>query len=47
MHITNRGSGASQLNVSGLPSADRTEVIDDVRLRLSLDRPMAWGGLQS
>jgi ABC-type transport system substrate-binding protein len=43
MHITNRGSGASQLKVSGLPSADRTEDIDDVRLRLSLDRPVAWG----
>jgi peptide/nickel transport system substrate-binding protein len=43
MHITNRGSGASQLKVCGLPSVDRIEVIDDMRLRLSLDRPVAWG----
>jgi ABC-type transport system substrate-binding protein len=43
MHITNRGSGASQLKVCGLPSVDRIEVIDDLRLRLSLDRPVAWG----
>jgi peptide/nickel transport system substrate-binding protein len=43
LHITNRGSGASQLKVSGLPSADRIEVIDDLTLRLSLDRPVAWG----
>src|SRR5918992_1064006 len=43
MHITNRGPGASQLKVSGLPSADRIEVVDDLTLRLSLDRPVAWG----
>jgi peptide/nickel transport system substrate-binding protein len=43
LHITTRGSGASQLRVSGLPSADRIEVIDDLTLRLSLDRPVAWG----
>jgi ABC-type transport system substrate-binding protein len=29
MHIANRGPGASQLKVSGLPSADRIEVVDD------------------
>jgi len=43
MHIANRGPGASQLKVSGLPSADRITVIDAVTLRLSLDRPVAWG----
>jgi ABC-type transport system substrate-binding protein len=43
LHITNRGSGASQLRVSGLPSADRIEVIHDLTLRLSLDPPVAWG----
>src|SRR5918996_2888442 len=36
-----RGSG--QLRVNGLPSADRIEVIDDVTVRLNLDRPVAWG----
>jgi peptide/nickel transport system substrate-binding protein len=43
MHISNRGPGASQLRVSGLPSADRIEVLDAMTLRLSLDRPVAWG----
>src|SRR5215475_11186564 len=43
MHITNAGSGASQLKVSGIPSADRIEVVDDLTLRLHLDRPVAWG----
>jgi peptide/nickel transport system substrate-binding protein len=43
MHISNRGPGASQLKVSGLPSADRIEVVDAVTLRLHLDRPVAWG----
>ncbi len=43
MHITNAGSGASQLKVSGIPSADRLEVVDDLTLRLHLDRPVAWG----
>src|SRR6267142_28947 len=43
MHIANRGPGASQLKVSGLPSADRITVLDAVTLRLSLDRPVAWG----
>src|SRR2546428_4535978 len=43
MHITNAGSGASQLKVSGRPSADRLEVVDDLTLRLHLDRPVAWG----
>ncbi len=43
MHITNAGSGASQLKVSGIPSADRLEVVDAVTLRLHLDRPVAWG----
>jgi ABC-type transport system substrate-binding protein len=36
-----RGSG--QLKVNGLPSADRVEVVDDVTVRLHLDRPVAWG----
>jgi peptide/nickel transport system substrate-binding protein len=36
-----RGSG--QLKVNGLPSADRIEVVDDVTVRLHLDRPVAWG----
>jgi len=43
MHIANRGAGATQLKVSGLPSADRIEVVDDVTVRLHLDRPVAWG----
>jgi hypothetical protein len=43
MHITNAGSGASQLKVSGITSADRLEVVDDLTLRLHLDRPVAWG----
>jgi peptide/nickel transport system substrate-binding protein len=43
MHITNAGSGASQLKVSGIPSADRIEVVDELTLRLHLDRPVAWG----
>ena len=33
MHISNRGPGASQLKVSGLPSADRIAVLDAVTLR--------------
>ena len=36
-----RGSG--QLKVNGIPSADRVEVVDDVTVRLHLDRPVAWG----
>src|SRR5215470_3654947 len=36
-----RGSG--QLRVNGLPSADRIEVVDEVTVRLHLDRPVAWG----
>ena len=40
---SNNGSGASQLKVSGLPNADRIEVVDAVTLRLHLDRPVAWG----
>src|SRR6266487_6590394 len=36
-----RGSG--QLKVNGLPSDDRIEVVDDVTVRLHLDRPVAWG----
>ena len=43
MHIANKGSGASQLKVSGLPTEDRIEVVDDVTVRLHLDRPVAWG----
>jgi peptide/nickel transport system substrate-binding protein len=36
-----RGSG--QLRVNGVPSADRIEVVDDLTVRLHLDRPVAWG----
>src|SRR5207244_7595970 len=36
-----RGSG--QLRVNGLPSADLIEVVDEVTVRLHLDRPVAWG----
>ena len=35
--------GSGQLRVNGLPSADRIEVVDDVTVRLHLDRPVAWG----
>src|SRR5262245_4217058 len=36
-----RGSG--QLRGNGVPGADRIEVVDDVTVRLHLDRPVAWG----
>ncbi len=36
-----RGSG--QLKVNGVPSADHIEVVDEVTVRLRLDRPVAWG----
>jgi peptide/nickel transport system substrate-binding protein len=39
--LATRGSG--QLRVNGLPSEDRIEVVDDVTVRLNLDRPVAWG----
>ena len=39
--LDTRGSG--QLRVNGLPTADRIEVVDDVTVRLHLDRPVAWG----
>src|SRR5262245_29783679 len=35
--------GSGQLRVNGLPSADRIEVVDEVTVRLHLDRPVAWG----
>jgi len=35
--------GSGQLRVNGLPSADRIEVVDDVTVRLHLDRPVVWG----
>jgi peptide/nickel transport system substrate-binding protein len=35
--------GSGQLRVNGLPSPDRIEVVDDVTVRLHLDRPVAWG----
>jgi len=35
--------GSGQLKVNGLPSAEHIEVVDDVTLRLHLDRPVAWG----
>jgi ABC-type transport system substrate-binding protein len=41
--LANGGSGSSQLKVNGLPSADRIEEVDEVTLRLHLDRPVAWG----
>ena len=41
-HMAN-GGRRSQLKVNGLPSAERIEVVDDVTLRLHLDRPVAWG----
>ena len=41
--MANGGSGGNQLKVNGLPSAERIEVVDDVTLRLHLDRPVAWG----
>src|SRR5262245_38050168 len=39
--LATRGSG--QLRVNGVPSADRIEVVDDVTVRLNLDRLVAWG----
>jgi ABC-type transport system substrate-binding protein len=36
---------SGQLRVNGVPSADRLEVVDDLTLRLSLDRLVAWGVL--
>ena len=38
--LATRGSG--QLRVNGLPGADRVEVVDDLTVRLNLDR--RWGG---
>jgi len=35
--------GTAQLKVNGLPSADLIEVVDEVTVRLHLDRPVAWG----
>src|SRR5262249_54675271 len=35
--------GSGQLRVNGLPSAESIEVVDDVTIRLHLDRPVAWG----
>jgi peptide/nickel transport system substrate-binding protein len=35
--------GSGQLRVNGVPSADRIEVVDDLMVRLHLDRPVAWG----
>ena len=35
--------GSGQLKVNGLPSAEHIEVVDDVTVRLHLDRPVAWG----
>ena len=35
--------GSGQLRVNGVPSPDRIEVVDDVTVRLHLDRPVAWG----
>jgi peptide/nickel transport system substrate-binding protein len=37
------GTGVGQLKVNGLPSTDRIEVVDEVTVRLPLDRPVAWG----
>jgi len=41
--LSNGGTGAGQLKVNGLSSAERIEVVDEVTLRLHLDRPVAWG----
>jgi peptide/nickel transport system substrate-binding protein len=35
--------GSGQLRVNGIPSADRIEVVDELTVRLHLDRPVAWG----
>ena len=37
----NGGSGGNQLKVNGLPSAEHLDVVDDVTVRLHLDRPVA------
>ena len=41
--FANGGSGGNQLKVNGVPDAEHIEVVDDVTLRLHLDRPVAWG----
>lgn len=41
--LANGGSGGNQLKVNGLPNAERIEVVDEVTVRLHLDRPVAWG----
>src|SRR6266704_589395 len=41
--FANGGSGGNQLKVNGVPNAEHIEVVDDVTLRLHLDRPVAWG----
>src|SRR6266571_4743087 len=43
MVLATASKGSGQLRVNGLPSADRIEVVDDVTVRLHLDRPVAWG----
>ena len=41
--FANGGSGGNQLKVNGVPNTEHIEVVDDVTLRLHLDRPVAWG----
>jgi peptide/nickel transport system substrate-binding protein len=41
--FANGGSGGNQLKVNGVPNAEHIEAVDDVTLRLHLDRPVAWG----
>jgi peptide/nickel transport system substrate-binding protein len=40
-HRANGGPGSGQLKVNGLLSADHIEVVDEVTVRLHLDRPVA------
>jgi peptide/nickel transport system substrate-binding protein len=40
--LANGGRGAGQLKVNGLPNVDRIEVVDEVTVRLHLDRAVAW-----
>ena len=41
--FANGGTGGNQLKVNGVPNAEHIEVVDDVTLRLHLDRPVPWG----
>jgi len=41
--FANGGSGGNQFKVNGVSSAEGIEVVDDMTVRLHLDRPVAWG----